>query len=286
MFIRVLQTGSRVIEGTSWNKLLLRFYSGVKCVRYTNNTTWCQKRDLGEMTTFQVNLPEKFDFSRPEEWLKWSRRFERFRQASGLQEEADEPKQINTLIYAMGDAADDIMKSFQLTAEQEKKCDMVKQKFDQYFVVKRNVIFERVKFNRRMQEEGETVDSFVTALYCLAEHRYRYLPATDDRLKELRDQLQQDAVTRQIMTYCTDGWPDKSKLDGAVKPYWTVSGELTVQQGLLMKGSRLVIPISMRLDILDRLHEGHQGITRCREKDKTSVWWPGLSKQLEELVRS
>ena len=114
----------------------------------------------------------------------------------------------------------------------------------------------------------------------------RYLPATDDRLKELRDQLQQDAVTRQIMTYCTDGWPDKSKLDGAVKPYWTVSGELTVQQGLLMKGSRLVIPISMRLDILDRLHEGHQGITRCREKDKTSVWWPGLSKQLEELVRS
>ena len=58
-----------------------------------------------------------------------------------------------------------------------------------------------------------------------------------------------------------------------------------MQQGLLMKGSRLVIPISMRLDILDRLHEGHQGITRCREKAKTSVWWPGLSKQLEELVR-
>ena len=69
----------------------------------------------------------------------------------------------------------------------------------------------------------------------------RYLPGTDDRLKELRDQLQQDAVTRQIMTYCT------------------VSGELTV----LMKGSRLVIPISMRLDILDRLHEEHKGITRC-----------------------
>ena len=83
------------------------------------------------MTTFQVNLPEKFDFSHPEERLKWSRRFERFRQASGLQEEADEPKQINTLIYAMGDAADDIMKSFQLTVEQEKKYDTVKQKFDQ-----------------------------------------------------------------------------------------------------------------------------------------------------------
>ena len=65
--------------------------------------------------------------------------------------------------------------------------------------------------------------------------------------------------------------PDKSwptaLMDGLIrpnlmKPYRTISGELTVQQGLLMKGSRLVIPIYMHLDILDRLHEGHQGITR------------------------
>ena len=36
------------------------------------------------MTSFRVQLPEKFDFSHQEEWLKWSRRFERFRQVSGL----------------------------------------------------------------------------------------------------------------------------------------------------------------------------------------------------------
>ena len=53
-----------------------------------------------------------------------------------------------------------------------------------------------------------------------------------------------------------------------------------------MKGNRLVIPVSMRLDVLDKLHEGHQGITKCRERAKTSVWWPGLSKQLEELVNN
>ena len=64
-----------------------------------------------------------------------------------------------------------------------------------------------------------------------------------------------------------------------------MSGELTVQAGLLVKGSRLVIPKSMRLEILDALHEGHQRITRCRERAKTSVWWPGLSKQLEEIGR-
>ena len=59
-----------------------------------------------------------------------------------------------------------------------------------------------------------------------------------------------------------------------------------MQQGLLMKGNRLVIPVSMRLDVLDKLHEGHQGITKCRERAKTSFWWPGLSKKLEELVNN
>ena len=47
---------------------------------------------------------------------------------------------------------------------------MVKTKFDGHFVVRRNVIFERAKFNRRSQEEGERVDTFITSLYCLAEH--------------------------------------------------------------------------------------------------------------------
>ena len=37
---------------------------------------------------------------------------------------------------------------------------------------------------------------------------------------------------------------------------------------------------------MDKIHESHQGITKCRERAKTSVWWPGLSKQLEEVVYS
>ena len=134
------------------------------------------------MTSFRVQLPEKFDFSRQEEWPKWSRRFERFRQASGLAKEEEE-SQINTLIYAMGDQADDILNSFKLSTTQLKQYHTVKTKFDEHFVVRRNVIFERSKFNQRRQEEGETVDTFITALHALAEH-CNFGTLTDEMIRD------------------------------------------------------------------------------------------------------
>ena len=70
----------------------------------------------------------------------------------------------------MGEQADEVFISFELTTEQEKNYDEVKEKFENYFIVKRNVIIERAKFNSRNQREGESVDSFITELYGLARY--------------------------------------------------------------------------------------------------------------------
>jgi hypothetical protein len=62
------------------------------------------------MDRFQIHPPPKFDFTKPEEWPKWIRRFERFRIASGLELQSEE-YQVNTLIYTMGDDAEYIVTS-------------------------------------------------------------------------------------------------------------------------------------------------------------------------------
>ena len=59
---------------------------------------------------------------------------------------------------------------FGLSEEDMKRYGAVKAKFNSYFVKRRNIIFERAKFNMRKQEDGEPVDAFITALYVLAEH--------------------------------------------------------------------------------------------------------------------
>lgn len=77
-----------------------------------------------------------FNFQQPEEWARWLQRFERFRQASNLDKKSDK-KQVNPLIYAMGDEADDILKSFHLSEGDAKKYKTVKEKFDEYFISRR-----------------------------------------------------------------------------------------------------------------------------------------------------
>ena len=59
------------------------------------------------------------------------------------------------LLYSMGSKRDDILATFGLTNDDSKKFDVVKDKFDGYFVKRRNIMHERAKCNRGKQETGE-----------------------------------------------------------------------------------------------------------------------------------
>ena len=110
-------------------------------------------------------------------------------------------------------------------------------------------------------------------------------PASVGRLQQIMEVQEEDPVCRQFKTYCYEGWPDKHSVKDAIKPYWHYKGELSVAQNMLLKGSRIVIPSSMRLEILDKIHVGHQGIENCRERARSSVRWPGISRETQDLVQ-
>lgn len=70
----------------------------------------------------------------------------------------------------MGEKADDILHTFTFSVENKKKYEPVVEKFNAFFVKKWNTILERAKFNQRIHESGESVDSFITNLCRLIEH--------------------------------------------------------------------------------------------------------------------
>ncbi|XP_022795072.1 uncharacterized protein K02A2.6-like [Stylophora pistillata] len=84
-----------------------------------------------------------------------------------------------------------------------------------------------------------------------------------------------------------NGWPDeKRRVFGSVTKYWSDRGTLSLHNGLLMRGRRLTIPPKLRPDVLRRLHDGHQGLSKTRANAASSVWWPGISNDICKVVSS
>ena len=120
------------------------------------------------MANLRLQPPDPFNFRNPDEWPRWKRRFEQFRTASGLSTE-DDLRQVSTLLYCLGEEADDVLISTNISEEDRKVYNSVMAKFDEFFKVRKNVIFERAKFNCRNQLPGETAEQYITALYSLIE---------------------------------------------------------------------------------------------------------------------
>ena len=125
------------------------------------------------MSTIQP--PSPFNFEKPSNWPEWRKRFERYRLATKLKAE-DGPCQVSTLIYTMGGEAEQVYAQFTFPAPQEgeedpqNNFDIVIEKFEQYFLPKRNLIYERSLFHHRDQKEGESAEAFIRVLYQLAEN--------------------------------------------------------------------------------------------------------------------
>ncbi|XP_054276767.1 uncharacterized protein K02A2.6-like [Macrosteles quadrilineatus] len=109
---------------------------------------------------------------------------------------------------------------------------------------------------------------------------------SDEKLREINQETMKDETLKHVSQYCVKGWPEKSKIPEDVLPYWYHREDISEQNGILLFGSRIIIPNSLRANVLRSIHEGHQGITKCRSFAKLTVWWPRLSQQIKELVEN
>ena len=129
----------------------------------------------------------------------------------------------------------------------------------------------------RLQEEAEALMELSVAT----------LPAGEERRNEYREAQSKDSTCAKVIELCRQGWSDeKQNHHPDVRPYWKARGDLTIDKdGLLLHGKRMVVPRALRRRTLEKIHTGHQGIQRCLERAKTSVWWPGILKEVENTVR-
>ena len=71
---------------------------------------------------------------------------------------------VHIILYCLGADTEDILLTTNITTEHRKKYQKVLEKFDKLFAVRRNVIFERARFNKSTDQQGESVEDYITVL--------------------------------------------------------------------------------------------------------------------------
>ncbi|KAG8238704.1 hypothetical protein J437_LFUL018394, partial [Ladona fulva] len=117
---------------------------------------------------------------------------------------------------------------------------------------------------------------------------YLVMPTEENILvsaEEVASATSADPVLRRVRGYVQEGWPDQIN-DEELKPYHRRYLQLTVENGCVLWGVRVIVPTSLREKILTLLHETHPGVTRMTALARSYVWYPNLDADLEQLISS
>lgn len=90
--------------------------------------------------------------------------------------------------------------------------------------------------------------------------------ADDDELRSVRESL------------ITGKWDKSSE-------YFLIRHELCAIGKLVLRGTKIVIPVRMRNRVLSLAHEGHPGMVVMKQRLRSKVWWPGIAKHVENYCK-
>ncbi len=107
----------------------------------------------------------------------------------------------------------------------------------------------------------------------------------DLTLEKVRTAISKDELLSRLQETIIDGFPNAKTSCPELTDYWNIRHELSIVDGVIMYGKRLVIPKSMRLEILDQLHVAHQGRERTLKRARQCVFWPGLTNDVRHKVQ-
>ncbi|RXN21973.1 Transposon Ty3-G Gag-Pol poly [Labeo rohita] len=110
---------------------------------------------------------------------------------------------------------------------------------------------------------------------------------SSSRLNELQTHTAQDPVLQRLCNILKSGWPSsQSKLPVEIRKYFPFRDELTVDEDIIMKGQKVVVPESLRSEYVTIIHRGHPGLEATKRRARGIVFWPSLNKDIENQVLS
>ena len=114
-----------------------------------------------------------------------------------------------------------------------------------------------------------------------------YLQSMPISAADIRKSQGEDEVNSKVIDFARNGWPHSANaVSQDLHPYYQRRNELGVEDGILMWGIRVIVPVQFRRKVLDELHCTHIGVVRMKSVARRHFWWPKLDADIELLAAS
>lgn len=100
----------------------------------------------------------------------------------------------------------------------------------------------------------------------------------------LLDETERDQELTELIETTRKGWPNDKKLIHKVKVYYQSKSELSLVDDVIYKGQNIVIPNSLRKEMLNRPHDNHMSITKCLLLSESKVFWHPMRNELKHFI--
>ena len=113
------------------------------------------------------------------------------------------------------------------------------------------------------------------------------LPVSDKRRDELVEATESDHICNLLKHVIVNGWPKQyKKVPKLIQDYYAFREELVIQDELIVKGQRIVVPVKLQSEYLQELHQGHSGVEATKARARETVYWPQIAEDIAKKVSS
>ncbi|CAC5387608.1 unnamed protein product [Mytilus coruscus] len=110
-----------------------------------------------------------------------------------------------------------------------------------------------------------------------------HFPISPEKYELFKKQTKSDEILQQMKKTNEEGWPlKKEELPEDLKMYWQFRNKITCIDNLLYKGLKLIIPTSLRKEMLQLIHETH--MVKCKTRARDFMYWPGMMSDIQDIV--